>query len=288
MPEGDSLYRIANRLRPILVGQAIVTARAWRPRSGPEIDAESLVGCVVDRVEAKGKHLIITFGDGRVVHTHLGMTGSWHAYPVGAAWRKPERSAGLVLATTTHVAVCFSPKLLELTTSGAVRRDRHLRRLGPDLMKPDIDLAAIVPRIRTHNAAAIGEAVMNQTIAAGIGNVYKSESLFLAKINPWRQVAEIDDDTLLAYFQRTHDLMRSNRGRSGMRTTRHAAGGPRVWVYGRRGDACLVCGAVIQMRRQGDQGRSTYWCPKCQPATAGEPQGDERAARRKPPIKGCG
>ncbi|MEM6330920.1 MAG: DNA-formamidopyrimidine glycosylase family protein [Planctomycetota bacterium] len=286
MPEGDTLYRIAHRLRPVLAGQTIAAASAWRPRRGPAIDAASLVGRGVESVEAVGKHLLIAFDDQRVLHSHLGMTGSWHAYPVAAAWKKPPGRAAIVLTTATHSVVNFSPKQLELVSSSRLRGASHLRRLGPDLMLPGVDLGAVLKRLRVHNAAPIGEAVMNQTIAAGIGNVYKSESLFLAKLNPWRRVGSIDDRTLLAYLQATHELMRQNRG-AGMRTTRLGSG-PRKWVYGRRGDACLVCSEVIQMRRQGDQGRSTYWCPRCQPPAAQQPAPPiDAGASRRPPIKGC-
>ncbi|MEN1681799.1 MAG: DNA-formamidopyrimidine glycosylase family protein [Planctomycetota bacterium] len=288
MPEGDTLYRIANQLRPVLAGQIITAAEAWRPRSGPAIDAPSLVGRRVESVEAVGKHLMIAFDDRRVLHSHLGMTGSWHTYLVGEDWRKPAHRAGIWLATATHVVVNFSPKLLELKSAAELRGDRYLRRLGPDLMLPTVNPADALPRLRRHNAAPIGEAVMNQTLVAGIGNVYKSETLFLTKLDPWRAVASIGDEALLAYLQMTHKLMRRNRG-SGWRTTRFAATGPRLWVYGRRGDACLVCGGVIHMRRQGDAARSTYWCPACQPA-AGEGErrfeGDE-TVRRRGPIKGC-
>ncbi|MEM6799704.1 MAG: DNA-formamidopyrimidine glycosylase family protein [Planctomycetota bacterium] len=287
MPEGDTLFRIARQLRPVLTGRTIIESRAWRPRGGPAIDADSLVGRTVSGVEAVGKHLLIPFDDGRVVHSHLGMTGAWHVYREGDSWRKPERAAALVLTTTDHTVVNFSPKQLELVTERALKRDAHLRRLGPDLMLPDVDLAEVRQRLRTHNRTPIGEAVMNQTIAAGIGNVYKSESLFFAKLNPWDAVGMFDDDRLLAYLRQTHALMRRNRG-GGMRTTRHS-GGPRLWVYGRSGEACLVCGEVIQMRRQGDQGRSTYWCPLCQPALSAVPRSVSDAnIKRKPPIKGGG
>ena len=270
MPEGDTLHRIANQLRPVLVGQPIRDARTWRPRSGRPIDAAWLVGRCAASVEAVGKHLMITIDGGgeqnRVLHSHLGMTGSWHVYPRDAPWKKPAQQAGLVISTTSHTIVNFSPKLLELVSEATLRGNAHLQRLGPDLMLPATDVAVILPRLRTHNATPMGEAVMNQTIAAGIGNVYKSESLFLANINPWRAVCEFSDQQLLDYLRHTQRLMWRNRG-GGKRVTRFAADGQRVWVYGRAGEACLVCGDKVLMKRQGDLGRSTYWCPQCQPST---------------------
>ena len=263
MPEGDTLYRIANRLRPILGGQEITHAHANPPRTGSMIDAASLLGQRIESVEAVGKHLLITFNDQRVLHSHLGMTGSWHIYAPREIWRKPARRAGIVLATRRHIAVNFSPKFLELVTDQAIRRNAYLQRLGPDLMRRSTDVASILPRVREHIAAPIGEAVMNQTIAAGIGNIYKSESLFLARLNPWTRVGELSNQRLLDYFALAQQLMRKNR-RGGERRTRFASGGPLLWVYQRTKRPCLVCGTEIRVRRQGDQGRTTFWCTHCQ------------------------
>ena len=273
MPEGDTLYRIASNVRPALQGREIVAARSNASPSVTAVDAASLVGSTVTEVEARGKHLLVSFDDGRVVHSHLGMTGSWHVYPAGESWNKPERQAGLVLRTAAHNVVNFNPKQLRIVSYARIRRDHHLARLGPDLMRAGVELEAILPRIRVHNAAPIGEAVMNQTIAAGIGNIYKSETLFLARINPWTRVRELTDERLLDYLRLAHRLMRLNRG-TGMRTTRFRNDGQRHWVYGRRGEPCFECGGVITLRRQGDAGRTTYWCANCQPATLVEPRLD--------------
>lgn len=272
MPEGDTLYQIANKLRPVLAGEVIRAAAARRTRSGPLVDAESLVGRTIESVGAVGKHLLIALDDRRVIHSHLGMTGSWRVYALGAGWDKPARQAGLLLSTATHTVVNLNPKLLELTTQQRVSRDAYLRRLGPDLMRSETNLADILPRLRFHDLTPIGQAVMNQTVMAGVGNVYKSESLFLSQINPWLTVNQLSDEQLLAYLALTRELMHRNRGR-GMRTTRFGGPGPRQWVYGRQGQPCLKCGAAIQMRRQGDSGRSTYWCPECQAVLADKPKG---------------
>lgn len=287
MPEGDTLYRVAENLRPVLAGKRIEQASASDRTTVEPIDAPSLVGRLVTHVEAVGKHLLVATDDRRVVHSHLGMTGSWHVYDPHEPWRKSPRSAALALRTDTHMIVCFSPKQLELVSVTKLRGDRYLRRLGPDLMRADSDLEAALARLRVHNLAPIGEAVMNQTIAAGIGNVYKSETLFLARINPWTRVGELSDERLLGYLRDARRLMRLNRGR-GPRVTRFRADGRRHWVYGRRGEPCYECGGVITLRRQGDAGRTTYWCATCQPATARTPTVDATQQRQQPPIKGCG
>lgn len=263
MPEGDTLYRIATRLKPVLCGETIVDAWAWRALRGPQVDASSLVGRRVESVEAIGKHLLIALDDRRVVHSHLGMTGSWHVYAPGNPWRKPERRAALVLMTDSWVVVNFTPKLLEVVSQSRLRGDALFHRLGPDLMLDHVSLAEVIRRMRSHGSAPIGVAVMNQSIAAGIGNVYKSESLFLAQLNPWSAVSEFDDGRLTEYLTLVQALMRKNRG-TGVRRTRFAGEGPRLWVYGRRNAPCLKCGDLIQTRSQGDLARTTYYCPRCQ------------------------
>ncbi|TWT43341.1 DNA-formamidopyrimidine glycosylase family protein [Botrimarina hoheduenensis] len=294
MPEGDTLYRVATLLGPVLRGQTILDASSspaeaagetpapspsnpsapptfawsdrtgtWNDRTGLTIDAASLIGRRVTEVAPRGKHLLITLDDERVIHSHLGMTGSWHAYPRDEAWRKPARQASLALWTAEHAAVLFLPKQLALMSARQLQRDTHLQRLGPDLMRPADELRSILPRLRVHNATPIGEAVMNQTIAAGIGNVYKSETLFLARLWPWTPVGALSDTVLLDYLQLTRQWMWRNRGR-GPRVTRWAADGRRHWVYGRGGQPCFECGQTIEVRRQGDAGRTTYWCRRCQ------------------------
>ena len=264
MPEGDTLYRIASRLRPALEGRTIVAALSHEFPNLAAIDAQSLVGHVIERVEAHGKHLLLTFDDQRVVHSHLGMNGSWHLYPIGEPWRKPARLAGVALRTESHEAVNFNPKLLQLTTTERLRRDSYLRRLGPDMMLLESELEEVIRRMAGHQQVPIGEVVMNQTIACGIGNIYKSETLFLSRINPWTTVGELTRSELHRYLSDARELMRLNR-HNGQRTTRFSVDGQRMWVYGRAGAPCFLCGTRIAIRRQGDAGRTTYWCATCQP-----------------------
>jgi endonuclease-8 len=266
MPEGDTLYRIATRLRPALEGERVEAALSREFPTVPAIDAASLVGRVITSVEARGKHLLVSFDDDRILHSHLGMNGSWHLYPMGEPWRKPPRLAGVALRTAAHEAVNFNPKSLRLVSRRTLDRDPYLQRLGPDLMLPESDLDAILPRMLVYHAWPIGEAVMNQTIACGIGNIYKSETLFLAKINPWTLVGQIPEQQLRQYLSDARKLMRLNR-HSGNRTTRFAGDGQKFWVYGRPGKPCFKCGTLIAVRRQGDAGRTTFWCATCQPAT---------------------
>ena len=260
MPEGDTIHRTARGLKTALVGAPITQANAR--------DASVAVDLLVDRtttqVEPRGKHLLMHLDDGQVIHSHMGMTGSWHVYRRGRPWRKPARRAALVLGTAVNDVVCFSPKTLELLPAGGLARHRHLRRLGPDLLADTFDTGDALARLRTQDRAPIGEAIMNQTAVCGIGNVYKSETLFLEGLDPFAPVGTFADDTVLALLGTARRLMQTNM-RGYPRTTRVASDGHKVWVYGRHGQRCLKCGETVRMRRQGDQGRSTYGCPRCQP-----------------------
>jgi endonuclease-8 len=261
MPEGDTIYRSAVRLRPALEGGRISQARL-RDR---QFEPERIVGATVTAVEARGKHLLKHLSIGGAIHSHMGMTGSWHIYRPGEPWRKPAHYAALELTVGELAVVCFSPKLLELLTADQLRRHVHLQRLGPDLLAADFDVPAAVARFRQHDAAPLGEAVMNQTIVCGIGNVYKSDLLFLLGFDPFAPVERFSDAELAALVERARRLMRRNLS-GAPRQTRFQGDGRRVWAYGRAGQACYKCGAVIQLRRQGEAGRTTCWCPECQPA----------------------
>lgn len=261
MPEGDTIFRTAARLRVVLDGSFVravtIPDSTWDP--------SALNGCRVAATEARGKHLLIHLGDEHVIHSHLGMTGSWHIYRPDQAWQKPAQRAALVLDVGEHVCVCFSPKKLELLTKSQLPHHPHLSRLGPDLLGAHFDLETALFRFRRCNLLPIGEAVMNQTIVCGIGNVYKSEVLFLRRLNPFLRGQQLSDDEIRDVLQTAQQLMRRNLAGS-PRRTRFGRDGQRLWVYGRSGQPCLKCATPIQIRRQGDLGRTTYWCPDCQPA----------------------
>jgi endonuclease-8 len=276
MPEGDTIFRTAARLRPVLVGRAIEAAQA----RAPSFPAGSLVGRAFSTVEARGKHLLMHLDDHRTLHSHLGMHGSWHLYPPGEPWRKDRRLAALVLEVPGSVVVCFSPKVLQLLSADQLRRHAHLARLGPDLLAEQVDDAEVLRRFRVHDRTPIGEAVMNQSIVSGIGNVYKSEVLFLTRTNPMTTVGQLSDEQLLNIAQTARQWLAKNLT-GDPRRTRSALDGQRLWVYGRCGKACFVCGQRIQLRRQGDLGRTTYWCPKCQ-AEAGRSDGKNTAFHKLP------
>ncbi|MBX3424244.1 MAG: Fpg/Nei family DNA glycosylase [Pirellulales bacterium] len=261
MPEGDTIFRSATQLRRALAGGVVERAAAWdRLRDSP---LAGLAGETIVAVEARGKHLLMHLGAAGAIHSHMGMTGSWHLYPPGEPWRKPPRLAALVLTVRGVDAVCFTPKTLELLSPDALRRHSQLQHLGPDLLAGEFAGEEALARLRAVDAAPLGEAIMNQRVVSGIGNIYKSEVLFIRGLDPFASVAAYSDQELAALLAEARQLMLRNLlGRP--RQTRLSSGS-RQWVYHRSGQPCLKCRGAIEMRRQGDAGRSTYWCPSCQP-----------------------
>ena len=263
MPEGDTIHRSAARLQPVMVGATVISARD----NGQFVDSRQLLGASFHSVEARGKHLLMHLSDQRVVHSHMGMRGSWRLYDPKQLRRETLRWAAMemVLETAESGAViaCFAPKTLELLSPTQYRRHRWLHRLGPDLLTGGVEVSVVLPRFRVHAVSPIGEVVMNQSIISGIGNVYKSEILFLERIDPFSIVAELSDEQLTGIVSRAESLLLKNLNRPA-RQTRLRSDGNRFWVYRRKGQPCFSCRTTIAMRRQGDLGRSTYWCPACQ------------------------
>ena len=272
MPEGDTLFRTAAGLRPYLVGRRVSAARTGGPGALPQIDR--IVGHEITAVESLGKNLLIRFDNGLEVWTHLKMNGSWHRYRPGEAWRRPPARARLVIEVPGAVAVCFDAPVVELLEQRAEALHPSLGRLGPDLLAPDFDAAEALRRLRDPARAAvpIAEVLVDQRAVAGIGNVYKSEVLWLERVAPGARVADLDEPTLARLVATARRLLLSNadrsRGPERVTTTgadRRALGS--LYVYGRTGRPCRRCGTPISSILQGRElPRTTYWCSRCQPA----------------------
>ncbi len=261
MPEGDTIWRVAARLRPVLVGQRLVRFDAAR-LVGPQPSA----GVTVEAVDAVGKHLLIRFGDGVLLQTHLRMTGSWHLYRPAERWRKPVHLARVRIEVPDWVAVCFAAPVVR---SSRVRPGERavdaaaVAHLGPDLAAADVDLAAVSARlVRTDQERPLVDVLLDQQIAAGIGNVYKNELLWLHRLAPTMPLGALDAEARRAVYADAHRLLRANLGRAGRITVAAAPGG--LAVYRRRGAACLRCQTPIERAALGFPPRSTYWCPRCQ------------------------
>ncbi len=224
------------------------------------------VGSVIARVEARGKHLLVHFDDGLTLQTHMRMTGSWHLYRREERWQKPAYLMRAMIEVDRWVAVCFAAPIVRTYRPGRPGGPLSngvdpVAHLGPDLCVADADLDECVRRLGTcvDPAEEIGPALLDQRVACGVGNVYKSEVLFACGVDPATPVAHLDDSTRRRLLETASRLLRANLG-AGIRTT--VEGG--LAVYGRQRQPCRRCGTPVRMRRQGQQARSTYWCPTCQ------------------------
>lgn len=257
MPEGDTIWRTAERLKPALEGFKVEKMRLPRAIGTDGVEP----GTTVSSVSAKGKFLLIRFSDGQVLETHMKMTGSWHLYKVGENWRKSPTTARAVLQMDSGwVAVCFAAPHVELR---AKAQDGAHFHLGPDLCEADADLDQCVARMESHvdPATPIGVVLLDQRVFCGVGNVYKSEVLFACKVSPLIAVSDVPPETRRQIVEMCHRLLRKNLG-AGPRNT--MMGG--LGVYGKRGEPCPRCSTPVQRVVQGEHVRSTYWCPTCQPS----------------------
>lgn len=262
MPEGDTIHRAARTLRAALVGRYI------RRFASSRILSRDLPGKRFTDVEAHGKHLLLRLDDGRAIQVHLGMSGSMHVYRPGERWRRSEGAARMVLEVsavpdgpTEHVIVAFAVPTLRLVIA-IDERPRAIAHLGPDVLAPELDVVEAVRRLRARGDDPLGVAIMDQTALAGVGNIYKSETLFALALDPFAPVSAFDDHTLAAVVERARRTMHANLQRP-MRTTTGSFA-QRFHVYRRSGRPCPRCAARVEMRRQGSQQRSTYFCPSCQ------------------------
>lgn len=242
-------------MRPRLAGRQVLRAR---PQSLRRLEGVTVIG-----VDAVGKHLLVRFDNGLSLHTHMRMTGTWHLYMPGERWRKPERLARAVLEVEGTVAVLFNAPVVDL-----VKTDREgLDHLGPDILTDEFEGARAVRRARSMSGeVALGELLLDQRVASGIGNVYKCEALWWLRHDPWAPQSSLTDEQLRELYEVARDALRSNLGGWERRFPGYGRGA----VHGRGGRPCPRCGTPIKVRAQGALARLTYWCPKCQAPAGAE------------------
>lgn len=277
MPEGDTLYRIAQTLAPALVGQPVKSLVL--PRS--DVPTAHLVGRSVKKIESVGKNLLIHFDEGSTLHVHLRMNGTVRLRRERPGVPPSLANASFILTVPGWVALCQRAPTVRLFRSRDLPLDRRLQALGPDLLGASFDRVTALRRLRARNGEPLGVAIMDQTAVAGVGNVYKCEVLFNLHFDPFAPGSAYSDEELLAMLDLSRALLQKNvvprdpdkppdaftRAFARSRVTRsgcEVGKGP-VSVYGRQGRACFDCGATILMERQGELRRSTYYCPVCQP-----------------------
>jgi endonuclease-8 len=265
VPEGDTLHRTAAGLAPHLVGRPVTAARALP--GGAQVGR--VIGATVEAVEAVGKNLLIRFDNGLELRTHLRMNGSWHRYRPGERWRRSPSRARLVLEVPGAVAVCFDAPVVELFETRAAAIHPTLRAVGPDLLDETWgvqDAAEARRRLRDPARAGmtISEALLDQRAVAGIGNIWRNETLFAERVDPFVPVRDLDDATLDRLIATARRLLRASAGVAPGRAAMH--------VYRRTGRPCPRCGTRIRSAPiRAGLPRTTYWCPSCQPSrTAAE------------------
>jgi endonuclease-8 len=272
VPEGDTIFRAARTLHRYMAGDVVTRFESMYPALNRIAEDQPIVGRTIESVSARGKHLLFTFSGGLTLRTHLRMNGSWHIYPAGAPWRRPAREMRVLVCTAKACAVGFNIPVAELLTAADLQRHAQLQALGPDLLGEAFDHEEAVRRMRARAADPIAEVLLNQRVMAGIGNVFKSEVLFLAGVHPFAPTASLTDAELrqivdIAREQLAVNVMAQSQTLSlatGRRTTRSLNPKENLWVYSRGGRPCRRCSTPIQSKKTGPDARGTYWCPSCQ------------------------
>jgi endonuclease-8 len=313
MPEGDTIFRAARTLHRALAGHVVTRFETQYAQLARVHDDAPITGRTVEMVEARGKHLLIhvsasalaagsraaagarqTTGalgtptaagagsvgallpvDGALVlRTHMLMSGSWHIYRTGERWQRSPAAARIVLGTASFVAVAFTVPIAEFVLASDIDTDEAIARLGPDVLAPEFDTAQAVARLSASARSTVAEALLDQRAVAGIGNVYKSELLFLAGLWPFTTPPMVTQAQWTRLVRDARVLLRANvvdpsdagvvTYRGMRRTTGRTNPEQRLYVYGRHGHPCRRCGTAILLRHHGEHNRSTYWCPRCQ------------------------
>jgi endonuclease-8 len=254
MPEGDTIFRAARALNEALAGRTVTRFESVFPRIARDDHHFTIRGRTIERVDALGKHLLMWFSGDLVLRTHLRMDGVWHIYRRGARWRRPHSAMRIVIATPEYEAVAFNVPVAELIRGSALERSPAIRNLGPDILAEEFDATDAVRRITTTPEIDIAEALLNQEAVAGIGNIFKCEALYASGLDPFTRVADLSREDIARLVEKARRLMRASVAGRRMAFS----------VYGRGGRPCRRCGATIARRKEGDEARVTYWCPRCQ------------------------
>jgi endonuclease-8 len=258
VPEGDSIHHAAVRLRPVLLGGPLERVRTPSERTAAKRWDRRLKGQTVERIEARGKNLLIFFAGDLALHSHLRMTGSWAVRAVGDVWPRSPRRAWLVMGRGEKDVIEFDGPFLELRTHRQVATDPRLRALGPDICVPEqVDPARILVRLRQDDPMRpVGDALLNQRTVAGIGNVWKCEACWAQRVDPTKPLRDTPDEDLVAMIEWTAPRIQ--------RTARLGTHLRPKEVYGHDGEPCPRCRTTIRRRGLGDDNRPTFWCPGCQ------------------------
>jgi endonuclease-8 len=275
VPEGDTIFRAARTLNRALAGQVVTRFESVLPHLQRVHDDDPIIGRAIESVTASGKWMTMRFSRDLVLLTHMLMSGSWHIYRPGERWQRPRSDMRIVIATSQFEAVAFKVPVAEFHTTASLARREGFNALGPDVLSSAFDESQAAANLRAQPELEIAEALLTQSVMAGLGNVYKSEVCFACRVNPFRKVATLTDAEVNCLVQTARKFMVANASDTSdesivtygglRRTTRRSEPGQRLWVYARRGGGCRRCGTPIESRKQGRDARVTFWCPSCQP-----------------------
>jgi len=280
MPEGDTIFRTARNLGRALEGKPVTAFRSTFPWLTRFNDDTPLAGQTIDKVEARGKWLLVHFSGGGILASHLLMNGRWHIYRRGERWQLAHIHMRIVIENEQYQAIGFRVPVARMHTQQSLDRDLRVAVAENDLLRKEFDAAAALERLRSRPDEAIADALLDQSVLAGVGNVFKSEICFVNGLHPFRPVGTLTRDEAAAAIVSAQKLLRANvledsgdtivtyRGQQ-RRTTHASDPSQSLWVYGRNGEPCRRCGEPIRRRIQGADARVTFWCPRCQPMPDG-------------------
>ena len=274
MPEGDTIFRTARTLQKTLAGHRATKFETAYAHLARVNDDHPITGRLIERCEAAGKHVLIVFEGDLILRTHMRMNGSWHIYRHGERWWRGPQAMRVRVDTADWVAVAFDVPVAEFVTSKQLGSTDPVAALGPDLLKADFDRDEAIRRVRAAAALPIAQALLDQRLVAGIGNVYKSEVLFLAGIHPDTPASAVSLESMAQVMDIARGLLTDNvvpgtaaaiqTYRSLRRTDRRSDPSDNLWVYSRAGKPCRKCGTAVQSKKMGLDARTTYWCATCQ------------------------
>ena len=276
MPEGDTIFRTARSLGRALAGKPVTGFRSTYPRLTRFHDDTPLTGQLIERVESRGKWLLIHFSGGATLVTHMLMNGSWHIYRHGQPWQKPRFDMRIVLENADYIAVGFKVPVAEMHTAQSLARDRRIPGSTVDVLSSAFDVEEAEHRLVAHPGEETGDVLLHQDVLAGVGNVFKSEICFITGIHPFARVSALAPEQVKALVATARRLVGANvledsgntivtYGGRQRRTTNSSDPRQSLWVYGRYGEPCRRCGHPINRRLQGPDARVTFWCAVCQP-----------------------
>lgn len=273
MPEGDTIFRTARTLQRALAGAEIKHFESGLPQLAGIERHTAIVGRSFEQIEARGKHLLMHLSRGLVLRTHMRMHGSWHLYRLGERWQRPRHQLRVMFETERFCAVGFMVHEAEWLEERELPRSA-VGRLGSDILEPAFDSEAAAQRVLAERGRPIGDVLLDQRVLAGIGNVYRAELLFMAKVHPLQPAETLSVERAQLITREAARLLRVNVGLTpdgaefpspSMRRTTGALGGEeRLWVYDRTGKPCRVCGAIVVSELLGQHARRCYYCPECQ------------------------